>query len=265
MIYELVLTGQQVIRVEYTHWTKRQFHLGPCYENSTKEEDENSTEEEAEHKFRTALVPSLLNRHTRCWDSFDIESHRRPGFPRVTLKLETALLFTCRQICQEAEHTLYATNTFAFREPDAFHAFMRGVGLSPGANNLAIRKIHLSVDIVLRHEEYAWNKALSLMVQKLPEVNNVCVTTNQRPWTLPGFQRTITNPAAGRNLSFEAYLSFVSCRFQSSIWLCRNVIIPRLGCRGRPQLRGRKLKESNGRISSNQSYSGGLRLNGNNR
>lgn len=65
MIYELVLPGQQVIHVDYTHWTKRQFYLGPCYENST-EEDENSAEEEAELRFRTALEPSLLGRHERC-------------------------------------------------------------------------------------------------------------------------------------------------------------------------------------------------------
>lgn len=83
---------------------------------------------------------------------------------------------------------------------------MRGAGRSPEAKNLAVRKIHLSVDIVLRHEEYAWNEALSLMVQKLPEVNNVCVTTNQRPRTPPGFQRTITNPAVGRNFFLRGVL-----------------------------------------------------------
>ncbi len=88
-------------------------------------------------------------------DSFDIESHRRPDFPRVTLKLDIALLFSCRQICREAEHTLYATTTFSFKKLDALHAFMRSVRRSLEAKNPAIRKIHLSVDIVLRHEEYA--------------------------------------------------------------------------------------------------------------
>lgn len=83
---------------------------------------------------------------------------------------------------------------------------MRGVGRSPGAKNGAIRKIHLSVNVVLRHEGHAWNKALSLMVQQLPEVNNVCVTAKQRPRTPPGFQRTITNPAAGRNLFLRGIL-----------------------------------------------------------
>lgn len=198
MIYKHMLSGQQAIHVEHQPWSEREFDLIPCYATSTQKEDE--------QKFHMApgdgsfSPPSLPQRHAHCGDVL----YR--GLHRMTCGLSIALLLSCRQIYHEAKYTFYATNTFSFGSPRALRAFMSTVGHKPATNILIIRKIHLDIRIGLRQDEYTWNKALSLMVKKLPALNIVSVTIDQLPYWYSGGSRVFRDPAKGSNFFLRGIL-----------------------------------------------------------
>lgn len=235
MIYEHVLPGQQIIHVELGRGAERQIrvYFSQCHERLT--------EEHAEQNFRTSpthrnpSLPSFPDRHARCWNvlNFGFGSGQRPGMQRVTFGLDTALLFTCRQIYHEAKYTFSSTNTFSFRCLSALRAFMDSAAHGAAASNLAIRKIHLSIDINSRLDEYDWNRALPLMVQKLPGVNNVCVSTYQKlnrcrhTDALYGIERPFTDPATGKNLFLRGILALRKLRLSRLV-----VIVPESGVEG---------------------------------
>ncbi|CAD6591721.1 MAG: hypothetical protein ASARMPREDX12_005390 [Alectoria sarmentosa] len=206
MIYEHALPGHQVIHVEGMQWGQETLRLSPC--------DEDTTEKEAELEFQTCpkdrdpLSIISSDRHIDCWNFWRDE--RDTYFSEPTLDI--SLLSSCRQIYHEAKYTLYATNTFSFRLPETLRSFMWSVGRGSAANNLAIRNVHLSIGIAVRQDEYTWNKALSLLVKKLPCLTNVCVIVDQDfRWPSPqvgtsGVQRVFTDPATGNNFFLRGIL-----------------------------------------------------------
>ena len=121
--------------------------------------------------------------------------------------LDIAILLSCRQIYHETIYTIYATNTFSFGSPRSLRAFISTIGHGPATNNLAIRKIHLDIRIDLREDEYDWNKTLSLMVKKLPGLNNVSISIDQYPyWYGIADLRSFTDPAQGSNFFLRGIL-----------------------------------------------------------
>lgn len=210
MIYEHVLPGHQVIHVEGMQSGQLTFRLSPC--------DEDTTEKEAELQFQTCpkdrdpLSTIMSDRHFECWDFLRDGTYAYFNAEDWPPTLDISLLSSCRQIYHEAKYTLYATNTFSFRSPETLRSFMWNVGRGPAANNIAIRNVHLSIGIAVRQDEYTWNKALSLLVKKLPCLTNVCVTVDQNfRWGRPqfgtsGVQRIFTDPATGNNFFLRGIL-----------------------------------------------------------
>lgn len=101
---------------------------------------------------------------------------RRVGSQRGILSVDIGLLLSCRQIYHEAKYTLYSTTNFSFQSPKALSVFMCRVGHGPAANDIVICNFHLKLASDLERDEYTWNKALSLMVKRLPGY----VTINQQ-------------------------------------------------------------------------------------
>lgn len=210
MIYKHVLPGHQVIHVEGMRWGQGTFRVSPC--------DEDTTEKEAELQFQIApkdrdpFSPSKSDRHSDCWSFRHRKKYTYIGEEDLILSVDTSLLSSCRQIYHEAKYTLYATNTFSFRSPESLRSFMCSVGRGPAANNLAIRNVHLSISIAFREDEYTWNKALLLLVKKLPCLTNVCVTVDQKfnlrrsQVGIAGVQRVFTDPATGNNFFLRGIL-----------------------------------------------------------
>lgn len=199
MIYNHVLPGQQAIHVEHRPWKQGKFYLGPCYATSTEKENERKFHMAPED--RNSSLSSLFGQHDHCWSVIEGGPHG------AKCGLDIALLLSCRQIYHEAKYTFYATNTFSFESARALRAFMCRVERGPAANNLAIRKLHLEIQTGLIQDEYTWNKALSLMVRKLPGVNKVSVTIDRYPyWYDSGGQRMFTDPATGSNFFLRGIL-----------------------------------------------------------
>lgn len=214
MIYAHVFPSQQIIHVDSASRTtrRRQLYFGQC--------SVHSTEKDGEQEFRSSTnnqkpsYPGMLDRHAHCWTDLSGGPARQSLNPRqrVKVRVDTALFLTCRQIYHEAKYMLYATNMYSFRSPITLRSFMRGVERGASARNPTVRKIHLSIGIHSRADEYSWNQTLRLMVQRFPGLDNVCVSTYQQfsryrysnaPFVC---ERPFTDPATGKNLFLRGVL-----------------------------------------------------------
>ena len=227
MIYEHILPAHEVIYVDYTFpWPSGNYKLGfkICRETT-------------EHHGRFSLTHG--DWHSKCYATDSQGPYRlHPGFDVATFytdmgsltppgwysaqfegphrqypTLDLGLFSTCRQTYDEAKHTLYATNTFAFRWGEILLAFMRKFG--KGTAHLSIRNISLFVNVDGRRDEGCWNDAFTLMVQKLPGLKNVCVRVDEG--YCQGFEPGFRDPLNAEKIFLNGILKLRKLKLSSLV------------------------------------------------
>ena len=88
-------------------------------------------------------IPSCDERHASC-KMCGSNPKLLFGEDRKALRIDLNVLGVCRQLYEEANHLLWATNTFSFDDPDTFQKFF--ASLNP-AQKRNLTRIHISTDI----------------------------------------------------------------------------------------------------------------------
>ncbi|CAD6589785.1 MAG: hypothetical protein ASARMPRED_004263 [Alectoria sarmentosa] len=114
-------------------------------------------------------IASCEERHANCkmcgsGPKFLLEEDRQ------TLRVDLNVLGVCRQLYEEANHLLWATNTFSFEDPKTFGQFLDSLNPAQKRN---LTSIHISAKIAgygsyqgihfrARHDNNYWGKALRI-------------------------------------------------------------------------------------------------------
>lgn len=99
-------------------------------------------------------VTSCKERHVNCkmcgtGPRFLLEEERRD------LSVDLNVLGVCRQLYEEANHLLWATNTFSFEDPKTFGHFFKGLNPAQKRN---LTRLHITADIGESNSDY-WTSA----------------------------------------------------------------------------------------------------------
>ena len=140
-------------------------------------------------------IATCKERHASCLMCGD-----GPMFVREVDRLDLHVLGVCRQLYEEANHLLWATNTFSFEDPKTFEKFFDSLNLAQKRNLTAI---HISTDIGsgvwfnshnqrARWDNHYWGKALkSSNLNTLRGVQTLHLCINQGfecvSWQAPSF------------------------------------------------------------------------------
>lgn len=90
-------------------------------------------------------------------------------------RFSLAILHTCRQIYHEVKDVLYFSNTFSFRNSSALPTFMGSLLKSSANPYLAIRSLHLNIQICGEEDLDEWNKAIQNVPIHLPNVQRLYI------------------------------------------------------------------------------------------
>lgn len=101
-------------------------------------------------------------RHADCkMCGFERRTPDVPSLDENNLYLDLRILGTCRQLYEEANHLLWATNTFSFDHPKTFNKFMASLN---SAQKRKISSLHFNAefDRISSYGQFTWTSALKL-------------------------------------------------------------------------------------------------------
>ena len=181
-IYELVLgghfihIGQGIIKTNYSFTNvicQAKISEEEAQRNFDSEDPANISEEEAQQDFEPEdpakwYVEKNEYRHYQC--------DRDHTYETVNL----SLLRTCRQIYGEAKYFPYSTNTFSFIQPGVIKEFTVWLERTSAGYNKAIRSMHIEFVIACFNDEKRWESSIKNLARRLPNVENVNLSLDQR-------------------------------------------------------------------------------------
>ena len=215
LIYELAMGGGQLIHVNgnnpYHSLHQGYYIYRPCCAQVSKPQAQRHFDQSS-----TALTLQEVTRHVACTiPRGEQDPIRVPfntairgvwpqlyhgarvmlgvsnGIPSITsrgaqdltrVKFNTAILGVCRQLYHEARYILYATNTFSFNSPNVLRSFLYDMQHSSANKLCAVRRLHLDMGVLFKHDEYAWNAALRAIPRKVNGLQRLHIGINQQFW-----------------------------------------------------------------------------------
>ena len=147
-------------------------------------------------------VASCRERHAVCKMCGDGPMALFEG-ERRALRLDLSVLGVCRQLYEEGNHLLWATNTFSFEDPRTFGKF---VGSLNPAQKRNLARIHISTDLGrlsayyttayqrARHDDSYWGSGLKIpSLNMLRGVQTLHLCINQTFEALPRINGNLSN------------------------------------------------------------------------